>query len=73
MSIKIVFLGTPDITLKSFDFFIKSPDYEVLALVTQKAKAANRGKKIIERNITKMAINNNIPVFEPDRISKNQK
>lgn len=70
MPIKIVFLGTPDITLKSFDFFINSSDYEVLALVTQKAKAANRGKKIIERNITKMAINNNIPVFEPDRISK---
>lgn len=70
MSIKIVFLATPDITLKSFDFFIKSSDYEVLALVTQKAKQANRGKKIIERNITKMAKENNIPVFEPDRISK---
>ena len=70
MTIKIVFLGTPDITLESFDFFIKSPDYEVLALVTQKAKAANRGKKIIERNITKMANANNIPVYEPDRISK---
>ena len=47
MTIKIVFLGTPDITLESFDFFIKSSDYEVLALVTQKAKQANRGKKIV--------------------------
>ena len=70
MPIKIVFLGTPDITLKSFDFFIKSADYEVLALVTQKAKQANRGKKIVERNITKMARENNIHVFEPDKISK---
>lgn len=70
MPIKIVFLATPDIALESFDFFIKSPDYEVLALVTQKAKAANRGKKIVERNITKMAKANNIAVFEPDRISK---
>jgi len=70
MPIKVVFLGTPDITLESFDFFIKSPDYEVLALVTQKAKQANRGKKIIERNITKMAQQNNIPVFEPDKISR---
>lgn len=70
MTIKIVFLGTPDITLESFDFFIKSSDYEVLALVTQKAKQANRGKKIVERNITKMANANNIPVYEPDRISK---
>ena len=70
MPIKVVFFGTPDITLESFEFFINSNDYEVLALVTQKAKAANRGKKIIERNITKMANANNIPVFEPDKISK---
>lgn len=70
MPIKIVFLATPDIALESFDFFIKSKDYEVLALVTQSAKAANRGKKIIERNITKIAKENNIPVFEPEKISK---
>ena len=70
MPIKVIFFATPDIALESFDFFIKSPDYEVLALVTQKAKAANRGKKIVERNITKMARENSIPVFEPDRISK---
>ncbi len=69
---KIVFLATPDIALESFDFFIKSSDYEVLALVTQKAKQANRGKKIIQRNITKMALENNIPVFEPNKISKEQ-
>ena len=68
--IKIVFFATPNIALKSFDFFIKSPDYEVLALVTQKAKPQNRGKKIVEREITKMAKENNIVVFEPDKISK---
>ena len=67
---KIVFFATPDITLESFKYFIDSPDYDVLALVTQKAKAANRGKKIIERNITKIAKENSIPVFEPDKISK---
>ena len=70
MSIKVVFFATPDIALESFDFFIKSSDYDVLALVTQKAKAQNRGKKIIERNITKKAKENNIVVFEPDKISK---
>ena len=70
MPIKVIFFATPDIALESFDFFIKSKDYEVMALVTQKAKAANRGKKIVERNITKMAKENSIPVFEPDRISK---
>ena len=28
------------------------------------------GKKIVERNITKMAQQNNIPIYEPDKISK---
>ena len=70
--IRIVFFGTPDITLKSFEYFINSSDYEVLALVTQKAKAQNRGNKIVERNITKIAKLNNIPVFEPDKISKEE-
>ena len=68
---RIVFFATPDITLESFNFFINSSDYEVLALVTQCAKAQNRGKKIVERNITKIAKENNIPVFEPEKISKN--
>ena len=68
--IKLVFFGTPDITLKSFKYFIESPDYDVLALVSQKAKAQNRGNKIVERNITHIAKQNNIPVFEPDKISK---
>ena len=68
--IKVVFFATPDITLESFNFFINSPDYEVLALVTQKAKAQNRGKKIVERNITKIAKENSIAIFEPDKISK---
>ena len=68
--IKIVFLATPDIALNSFKFFIDSFDYEVLALVTQKAKAQNRGNKVVQRNITKMALENSIPVFEPDKISR---
>ena len=68
--IKVVFFATPNIALNSFNFFINSKDYDVLALVTQKAKAQNRGKKIVEREITKIAKENNITVFEPDKISR---
>ena len=70
--IRVVFLATPDITLKSFEYFINSSEYDVLALVTQKAKAQNRGNKVVERNITKIAKANNIPVFEPDKISRDK-
>ena len=65
---KVVFFATPNIALESFKFFINSKDYELLALVTQKAKAANRGKKIIERDIVKIAKESSVNVFEPDKI-----
>lgn len=70
--IKTVFFATPDIALKSFEHFINSPDFEVQALVTQPSRPSNRGKKIVDRNIKKMAIENNIKVFEPEKISKDQ-
>ncbi len=73
MKLKTVFFATPDIALESFKYFINSPDYEVEALVAQKAKPQNRGKKIVERNITKLAKNFGIKVFEPDKISKDEK
>lgn len=69
---KVVFFATPNIALESFKFFINSKDYELLALVTQKAKAANRGKKIIERDIVKIAKESSVNVFEPDKISKDR-
>lgn len=68
--IKLIFLATPDIAIESFKYFIDSSDYTMCALVTQSAKACNRGKKIVERNIVKIAKENNIPYFEPEKISK---
>ena len=68
--IKLAFFATPDIALKSFEYFINSPDYEVCALVTIKPKAQNRGNKIVQRKIALKAQENSIPVFEPDKISK---
>ena len=67
---KIVFFATPDIAIESFKYFINSSDYEVLALVTQPPKPSCRGKKIIERKIKTLALQNNIKVFEPQKISK---
>ena len=69
--IKVVFLATPDIAIKSFDFFIKSKDYELLSLVSQPPKGLTRGKTKIH-NIVKLAQENNIKVFEPEKISKDK-
>lgn len=67
---KIAFFATPDIAIESFKYFINSNDYEVCALVTQPPKPSNRGKKIIQSKIKTIALENNIEVLEPQRISK---
>ena len=67
--IKIIYLATPEIASESFEFFINSKDYDVLALVVQPPKGQIRGKKI-EHKIVKVAKENNIKIFEPEKISK---
>ena len=67
--IKIIYLATPEIAIESFEFFINSKDYDVLALVVQPPKGQIRGKKI-EHKIVKVAKENNIKIFEPEKISK---
>lgn len=67
---KIAFFATPEIAIESFKYFIESKDYEVCALVTQPPKPSNRGKKIVQSKIKTIALENNIEVLEPQKISK---
>ena len=69
--IKIIYLATPDIAIKSFQFFIESNDYDVCALITQPQRGQTRGKTK-EHNIIKFAKENNIKIFEPEKISKDR-
>ena len=70
--ISVVFFATPDIAINSFEYFINSDDFDVLALITQPPKPSNRGKKIIDRKIKTIALQNDIKVYEPEKISKSQ-
>ena len=58
MAIKVVFFGSPDIAVPSFEkLLLNSDDFEVKALVTQPPKPSKRGKKIMDSNIKKAALN----------------
>lgn len=70
MTIKLIFFASPDIAVPSFEKLINSSDFEVLALVTQPPKPANRGKKIHVSEVKKLAIDNNIDVLEPVKLAK---
>jgi methionyl-tRNA formyltransferase len=66
MSLKIVFMGTPDFGVPSLEELIKK--YEVCAVFTQPDKPKGRGQKLQFTAVKEIAVKNNIPVFQPKRL-----
>ncbi|MCC0660052.1 methionyl-tRNA formyltransferase [Clostridioides sp. ZZV14-6154] len=60
----IVFMGTPDIAVPCLQKIIDEK-YEILGVVTQPDKPKGRGKKLGMSPVKELAIENNIPVYQP--------
>lgn len=69
--IKIIFMGTPDFALPSLLSLIQDEDFEVMAVVTQEDKKVGRKQEIIPPAVKQLALKNNIPVFQPEKIKGN--
>lgn len=67
---KIVFMGTPDFSIPSLKILIESK-HKVLAVVTQPDKERGRGQKISFTPVKQFAIENNIPVYQPEKLKGN--
>ncbi|HBG4754043.1 TPA: methionyl-tRNA formyltransferase [Clostridioides difficile] len=61
---KIVFMGTPDIAVPCLQKIIDEK-YEILGVVAQPDKPKGRGKKLGMSPVKELAIENNIPVYQP--------
>lgn len=68
---KIVFLGTPDFAIPSLKSIYESK-HDLLAVVTVPDKEQGRGRKINFSPVKKFAIENNIPVFQPEKLKGNE-
>ncbi|WP_303860075.1 methionyl-tRNA formyltransferase [Alkalibaculum bacchi] len=64
---KIVFMGTPDFARVPLKSILES-DHEVVAVVTQPDKPKGRGNKVIYSSVKELALENNIPILQPNRI-----
>jgi len=69
---KIVFLGTPQIAVKSLEHLINKQDIEVSAVITQPDKPAGRGKKLSAPPVKSVAEKYNIPVYQPVSFKKDE-
>ncbi|MGN1319037.1 MAG: methionyl-tRNA formyltransferase [Lachnospirales bacterium] len=67
---KIVFMGTPDFAVYSLDALIKN--HEVVAVISQPDKPKGRGKKLQPTPVKIKAEENNIPVYQPERIKDSE-
>lgn len=68
----IVFMGTPDFAKKSLERIIKSNKFNIKGVVTNPDKPKGRGKIITESPVKLLALENNIKVYQPDKIRNNE-
>ena len=65
---KIVFMGTPEFAIPSIQK-IHNSSHSLLSLVTQPDRPKGRGQKQIASPIKSFAIENNIPVLQPEKVN----
>ena len=67
---KIVFMGTPDFAIPSLKILIEN-NHQILAVVTTPDKERGRGQKVTFTAVKQFAIENNIPVYQPEKLKGN--
>lgn len=63
---KVVFMGTPDFAVPILEGLIEN--YEVVGVVSQPDKRVGRHQELVYTPIKKVAMENNIVVFQPEKI-----
>ncbi|MCL9783007.1 methionyl-tRNA formyltransferase [Vibrio sp. S4M6] len=64
-SLKVVFAGTPDFAARHLAALLSS-QHEVIAVYTQPDRPAGRGKKLTASPVKTLALDNDIPVYQPE-------
>lgn len=64
---RIIFMGTPEFAVESLNALVNE-GMNVVAVVTAPDKQAGRGMKTTESAVKKYAVENNIPVLQPEKL-----
>jgi len=63
-ALRIIFAGTPDFAARHLDALLSS-EHEVVGVFTQPDRPAGRGNKLTPSPVKNLAVEHNIPVFQP--------
>lgn len=66
MSMRVVFMGTPDFSVPTLECIIEA-GHEVVGVVTQPDKAKGRGKKVVYTPVKEKALEHGLTVYQPRR------
>ncbi len=65
--LRIIFAGTPDFAAQHLAALLDS-DHEIIAVYTQPDRPAGRGKKLTPSAVKVLALENDLPVFQPQSL-----
>ncbi len=66
-SLRIVFMGTPEFAVASLDALVKAGCH-IVGVITAPDKAAGRGMQLQQSAVKKYAVENNLPVLQPEKL-----
>ena len=69
---KLIFMGTPAFSAAVLKGLLADNNYELLAIVTQPDRAVGRKKVIQMTTVKEVALEYNLPVYQPEKLSGSQ-
>ena len=69
--LKILFMGTPEFALGSLKALVEN-DFNVIGVFCKVDKPKGRGMKLAQPPVKEYAIENSIPVFQPEKLKENE-
>lgn len=67
MSLRIVFMGTPDFAVPALDILVRH-GYPIVGVITAPDKPGGRGKHLLQSAVKKYALAQNLPVLQPTNL-----
>ena len=65
---RVLFAGTPDFAAAHLQALLDSPEHSVIGVYTQPDRPAGRGKKLTASPVKKLALEHQLPVFQPQSL-----
>ncbi len=68
MTIRIVFMGSPDFALPALSGLAAARTYQVVGVITQPDRASGRGREMKSPPVKTLALELNIPIMQPEKL-----